>query len=299
MGQSSSTQGQKSESNSSHLSGSSGLIKNQVAEPVSPSHSVALEPDSHYPDASNNYTGYSSFKPELDEKSNPASYESKQNKKIHETTFKLTANDKVPSFDNLSLQARSTEMSSTPNKPIPTKRKTKTKTVTTLPTSGAFPMSHTNPAFVDSDMDSDSTPNLEESMFDYNDSLSMVSSRSVTPPLPPLSPTNSQRSSSEISLSEFPRFPRSLSATGLSIPKTPDLLTSTTRPHSGEKRGGTKRETTSQINVKTGLKKSSKHNSRSRTTGRKFSPRTDSLHPGWYDEIGWFFCKMYVCHMSS
>ena len=70
----------------------------------------------------------------------------------------------------------------------------------------------------------------EASIFDYRHSLSEASSRSVTPPLPPLSNTDSDSSEGG------PPLPRGSNSTTLSSQKTPDVVNSTTRVSSGDKK---------------------------------------------------------------
>ncbi|KAK3093750.1 hypothetical protein FSP39_019651 [Pinctada imbricata] len=71
---------------------------------------------------------------------------------------------------------------------------------------------------------------LQASIFDYHNSPSEASSRSVTPPLPPLSNTDSEPSTPIVS----PKFQRA--ATSLTNQRTPDVVTSTTRGSEMEKK---------------------------------------------------------------
>ena len=82
---------------------------------------------------------------------------------------------------------------------------------------------------------------VQASIFDYRNSPSEASSRSVTPPLPPLSNTDSEPSTPELN----PKFLRA--GTSLDSHKTPDVVTSA-RGSLGDKRG--KKLTNSQYSLK-------------------------------------------------
>ncbi|XP_033735280.1 uncharacterized protein LOC117323886 [Pecten maximus] len=92
---------------------------------------------------------------------------------------------------------------------------------------GNYNRTFTNGEFTTSTLGSEGTPDIQASIFDYV-TPSEASSRSVTPPLPPLS--NSESESELSSPNITPRPPRSASADIFSTQKTPDLL-SNTRPN--------------------------------------------------------------------
>ncbi|XP_056021249.1 neuron navigator 3-like isoform X2 [Ostrea edulis] len=95
----------------------------------------------------------------------------------------------------------------------------------------------------------------EASIFDYRNSFSEASSRSVTPPLPPLSNTDSDSSVGS------PPLPRASSSTALSSQKNPDVVTSTTHVSSEDKK---KRTLNSQIPSRSDKKHSFKSFSQSK-----------------------------------
>nr|XP_034325839.1 neuron navigator 3 isoform X4 [Crassostrea gigas] len=104
----------------------------------------------------------------------------------------------------------------------------------------------------------------EASIFDYRNSFSEASSRSVTPPLPPLSNTDSDSSEGGLPL------PRASNSATLSSQKTPDVVNSTTRVSSGDKK---KRTYPSQLPSRNDKKHSFKSSSHSKFSHSQMNER--------------------------
>lgn len=126
---------------------------------------------------------------------------------------------------------------------------------------GNYNRTFTNGDFTTSTLGSEGTPDVQASIFDYV-TPSEASSRSVTPPLPPLS--NSESESDLSSPNITPRPQRSASADIFSTQKTPDLL-SNTRPNNDPR---SRRGPASHLNYRPDKKHSREQRFRKPPTGR-------------------------------
>lgn len=294
MGQSSSTQGFLSGSNSSPLSALSGQSSGappqmnslhlaqqltssmQSQENFSPNENLALGPAALYPEMEERAPGQS--RPHVAPK--PGSYQRTDDFKVQEKQRHFVNIVDKKDSKNPALRIQDDKHGNDVRTSKTELNSGKQKKKKRVPYLSNIRSKHRNagksttitrhPRYVNSFDESDVLPldsiNTQDSIFDYVASDS-ESSRSFTPPLPPLSPSDTlQGSELSSNLPLSAKFSRSLSATMLATPRAPDLLSST-RPSSGEVRR-TRRASGPQFNFHLERKKS-RQSASSKTTSDK------------------------------